>query len=102
MRVEDFRPIAPIKAFDVRVLIGLSRLNVVNRRPVCGAPIHEGLRGKFWALSTRIAEGQPWIATSSSSVRVTRLLGNERPIAISKPCGLPSSIMVSKRTRRPL
>ena len=101
MRIEDLGPIAAIEAFDVRVLIGLARLDVVNRRAVLGAPIDEGLRGEFGAVVDAERDGQPWTATSSSRTRITRRLGTESPIAISKPSRLPSSIIVSKRTRRP-
>ena len=42
MRIEDFRSVAPIEALDVRVLIRLAGLDVVNGHAVIGAPIDEG------------------------------------------------------------
>ena len=101
MGIEDLRSVAAIEAFDVRVLVGLAWLDVVNRHAVLGTPIDEGLGREFRPLSTRIADGQPWTATSSSSTRITRRLGSDSPIAISRPSRLPSSIIVSRRTRRP-
>ena len=101
MRIEDFGPIAAVEALDIRILIGLARLDVVNGDAVLDAPIDEGLRGEFGALSTRTADEQPCTATSSSRARVTRRLGTDSPITISKPSRFPSSIIVSKRTRRP-
>ena len=50
MRVEDLRAIRAIESFDIRVLIRLARLDVVNRRAVVGAPVDEGLRGEFGAV----------------------------------------------------
>lgn len=50
MRVEDLRAIRPVEAFDLRVLIGLAGLNVLDGPAVSGAPIHEGLRGKLCAI----------------------------------------------------
>jgi hypothetical protein len=47
MCVEDFGSVASIEALDVRVLIGLTGLDVVNRHAVLGAPIHEALSGEF-------------------------------------------------------
>lgn len=47
MGIEDLGPIAAIEAFDVRVLIRLPGLNVVNRHAVLGAPVDEGLRREF-------------------------------------------------------
>ena len=50
MGIEDLGAIAAIEAFDVRVLIGLAGLDVVNRHAVLGAPIHKGLGGEFGAV----------------------------------------------------
>src|SRR5581483_593400 len=47
-------------------------------------------------LSIRSAAGQPYTATSSLSTRTTRRLGNDMPIAISKPSRLPSSMIVRR------
>ena len=48
--VEDFRAVAAIEAFDVRVLIGLARLDVMQRDGMGLAPIDEGLRDKLRAV----------------------------------------------------
>ena len=101
MRIKDLGPVAPIEALDVRVLIRLAWLDVVNRHAMLRAPIHETLGGEFGAVIDADRGGAAVHATSSSSVRVTRRLGTESPIAISKPSRFPSSIIVSKRTRRP-
>ena len=37
--IQHFRPMAPIEAFDIDVLIGLSRLNITDRNPVVLTPI---------------------------------------------------------------
>jgi hypothetical protein len=50
VRVEDFGAVTAIEALDVRVLIGLARLDVVNRHAVLGAPIREALSSKFRAV----------------------------------------------------
>jgi len=47
MSVEDLRAIAPVEAFNVRVLIGLARLDVMNRHAVLGGPIDEALGGEL-------------------------------------------------------
>ena len=50
MRVEHFTAKAAIEPFDVRVLIRLAGLDVVNRRAVFGTPIDEGLGREFRAV----------------------------------------------------
>ena len=47
VRVEDLGPIAAIEALDVGVLIGLTRLDVVDRDPPLGTPVDKDLREKF-------------------------------------------------------
>jgi len=51
VRVQHLRSIAPIEAFDVRVLIRFPRLDVVRGHAVLRAPIDEGLRGEFRAVA---------------------------------------------------
>jgi len=48
--VQHLGSIAPIEAFNVRVLIRLPRLDVVRGHAVLGAPIDEGLRREFRAI----------------------------------------------------
>ena len=50
VRVEHLGPIAPIEAFDVRVLIRLARLNVERRHAVLGTPLDKRLRRKLGAV----------------------------------------------------
>ena len=47
MGVEHLRAIAPVEPLDVGILVGLARLDVVDRHPVVGAPVDERLREKF-------------------------------------------------------
>ena len=51
-------------------------------------------------VNLTMPDGQPWSATSSLRTRVTRRLGNDTPMAISRPSRLPSSMTVSSRIRR--
>ena len=50
MGVQHFGAIAAIEALDVRVLIGLARLDVVRGDAVLGTPLDEGLGREFWAV----------------------------------------------------
>ena len=50
VRVEHLGSIAPIEAFDVRVLVRLAGLDVVRRDAVLGTPVDERLRGEFGAV----------------------------------------------------
>ena len=50
VRIKDLGAIAAIEAFDVGILIGFARLNVVQRHPVRLAPVDERLRDKFWPV----------------------------------------------------
>lgn len=43
MRVEHFGAVAPIEAFDARVLVWPAWLDVVNNHAVGGTPLDEGL-----------------------------------------------------------
>jgi hypothetical protein len=101
MRIEDFSSVAAMEAFDVRVLLRFARLDVMNRSVVFGAPVDEGLGREFGAVVDTERGRAAMAATSSSRTRITRRLGGDNPIAISKPSRFPSSIIVSKRTRRP-
>ena len=47
MGVEHLRAITPVEPLDVGILVGLARLDVVDRHPVVGAPVDERLREKF-------------------------------------------------------
>ena len=61
MRVEDLGAIAAVEPLDVRVLIRLARLDIVDRHAVGRAPIDEGLRREFRAqrqLSPQTFEGE--------------------------------------------
>ena len=100
VRVQHLGPVAPIKTFDIGVLVRLTWLDVVHRDAVLGAPVHEGLGGELGPVVVRRADGQPWSATSSLRTRVTRRLGSDTPMAISKPSRLPSSMTVSSRICR--
>jgi hypothetical protein len=59
MRVEDLGPIAAIEAFDIGVLIGLARLDVMNRGAMRSTPIDEGLRRKFGTVVDADRRGTP-------------------------------------------
>ena len=50
VRVQHLRPIAPIEALDLGVLIRLARLDVVRGHAVLGAPVDKGLRREFGAV----------------------------------------------------
>ena len=50
IRIEYFGAVAPIEAFDVRILIGLTRLNVVHCHTVGFAPVHDRLCGEFGSV----------------------------------------------------
>lgn len=100
--VQHLGSIAPIEA-----------LRCTRSGPAClagcsawrpGAPRTSRQRGcavNSGPLSTRTADGRPCRATSSLRTRTTRRLGSDMPIAISSPSRLPSSMIVSSRTRRP-
>ena len=47
MCIEDLGPVASIEAFDVGVLIGLARLDVLHGDAAIGAPVHKRLRQQF-------------------------------------------------------
>jgi hypothetical protein len=57
VRVEHLGSVAPIEGCDVRVLIGLPRLNVVRRRTGLCTPVDKGLGSIFGPFSTRTADG---------------------------------------------
>ena len=58
IRIEHFRPVGPIEAPDVRVLIGLARLDVMQGNAMRRAPIDEDLRQKFGAVVRAPCVGQ--------------------------------------------
>lgn len=99
--VQHFGPIAPIEAFDVRILIRLARLDVVRGDAMFGAPIDEGPRRKFRPVVD--ADGR-W-----STVQRDEFVEDpddppawqRQPHRISRPSRFPSSMIVSGRTRRP-
>jgi hypothetical protein len=77
VRVEDLCPITAIEAFDVRVLIGLARLDVMDGDSPFGAPMTKAGARSSGPLSSRMAAGRPWREISSSSTRMTRVAGIE-------------------------
>ena len=89
MGVQYFGAIRAIEALDVRVLIRLARLNIVNRHTM-GAQSTNDCARNLGPLSTRTATGAPCTVTRSSSTRTTRRLGSEIPTAISNPSRFPS------------
>ena len=100
MRVEHFGPVAPVETFDVRVLIGFARLDVVHGDAVVGAPVDEGLGGEFRAVVDPHCRRPSVHRHELVEHTRDRRLGSDGPMAISKPSRFPSSITVSSRTRR--
>lgn len=48
--IEDFCAVGLVEAFDVRILVGLPGLNVVDLDTVVGSPSRKRLTEKFWAI----------------------------------------------------
>lgn len=100
MRVEYFGAIRAIEAFDVRVLIRLARLDVVDRHAVAGAPIDKGLRREFRTVVDANRQRAAMDNDEGLEHANDATTRSDTPATMSKPSRFPSSIIVSSRTRR--
>ena len=88
----------PVRHAVLRLVRGMDlRLHPCSVAPAEG---HEKCAPPHRVFMQQRPDGQPWSTTSSLRTRVTRRLGSDTPMAISKPSRLPSSMTVSSRIRR--
>ena len=50
MRVQNILRVGAVKAFDITILHGFSRLNVLDKNIICLAPAAEGHASPFWPV----------------------------------------------------
>ena len=94
---EPLMPDGSVVALDVRILLGVARLDMLDGNSSVLSPRQEHAADHSGLLSTRMARGWPRHSMMRSNVRVTRSAGSEKSASMPNPSRLKSSRTFSNR-----